>query len=107
MLVPIRAYISGVGTRHHANPQADIIAGADLINQPSYAMRIVSFMAGHDAPGFHDGSWVSYGAVEGAVLFLAVPIRDCAWVRGFFPRTLGALRGSLEFPLLTQLLDPP
>jgi hypothetical protein len=47
VLFALKANLASILAIHHPNTKADIISYADLIHQPSEAMRIVRFMACH------------------------------------------------------------
>jgi hypothetical protein len=84
-----------IRTPQHAHPQHDIIARAKLVHQPTQAMRLVAFVAGHHRE--RAGTETTeiprerYRATQHDMLGLAISMGDRMRINVFAPGTMDAL----------------
>lgn len=94
-LFPAKSNRLAVLTIYHANAQTYVVAGANLIDQPSYTVRIVGFVAGHRSIGT-EYPVARFGdrVFERPVLLLIVPVWYIMRICTYKPRALFTLHCS-------------
>ena len=99
VLFPTQADSFCILAREHPHPQPDVVAWAELVHEPAYAVGVIGFMARHGCKLVEiQRPRTCDRFLQGAMLNLAIAVWDIVRIDIDEPRTFLALHGALEFP---------